>query len=166
MDIKCKTCVILIWEKNVYFSTYPPPTLIHLSHRFTGASKPAAQKSSDCCRSHFRASVSTSSSSTGRLPPACEPPYATNTSHRKQETFRYQYPLTRVLFPIKKTQNKTMFFGLTFLKGGSNFDYGNQPLNMCIRGCYLDCHKAGLCCYLVIQIENLLRLLQLFYFHL
>jgi hypothetical protein len=23
--------------------------------------------------------------------------------------------------------------------------------------CYLDCHEAGLCCYLAIQIENLLR---------
>jgi hypothetical protein len=30
--------------------------------------------------------------------------------------------------------------------------------------CYLDCHEAGLCCYLVIQIGNLLRPLQLFYF--
>jgi hypothetical protein len=35
---------------------------------------------------------------------------------------------------------------------------------MCV--CYLDCHEAGLCCYLVIHIENLLRPLQLFYFHL
>jgi hypothetical protein len=32
--------------------------------------------------------------------------------------------------------------------------------------CYLDCHEAGLCCYLVIHLENLFRLLQLFYFHL
>jgi hypothetical protein len=31
---------------------------------------------------------------------------------------------------------------------------------------YLDCHEAGLCCYLVIHIENLLRPLQLLYFHL
>jgi hypothetical protein len=29
---------------------------------------------------------------------------------------------------------------------------------------YLDCHEAGLCCYLVIHIESLLRLLQQFYF--
>jgi hypothetical protein len=27
---------------SIYFSTYPPPTLIHLSYRFTSASKPAA----------------------------------------------------------------------------------------------------------------------------
>jgi hypothetical protein len=31
---------------------------------------------------------------------------------------------------------------------------------------YLDCHAAGLCCYLVMHIESLLRQLQLFYFHL
>jgi hypothetical protein len=28
----------------MYFSTYPPPTLVHVSHRFTDALKPAAQK--------------------------------------------------------------------------------------------------------------------------
>jgi hypothetical protein len=41
----------------------------------------------DCCLSHFRTSVSTSSSSAKRLPVSCEPLYATNTSHRKQEIF-------------------------------------------------------------------------------
>jgi hypothetical protein len=35
-----------------------------------------------------------------------------------------------------------------------------------MRICYLDCHEAGLCCYLVTQIENLLHPLQLFDFHL
>jgi hypothetical protein len=40
--------------KNIYFSTYPPRTLIHFSHRFTSASKPAALKSFDCCLSYFR----------------------------------------------------------------------------------------------------------------
>jgi hypothetical protein len=37
---------------------------------------------------------------------------------------------------------------------------------MRMRVCYLDCHEAGLCCYLVIHVENLLRLLQLFCFFL
>jgi hypothetical protein len=37
---------------------------------------------------------------------------------------------------------------------------------MRMRICYLDCHEARLCCYLVIRIENLLRILQLFYLHL
>jgi hypothetical protein len=35
-----------------------------------------------------------------------------------------------------------------------------------MRVCYVDCHEAGLCRYLVIHIENLLHPLQLFYFHL
>jgi hypothetical protein len=35
-----------------------------------------------------------------------------------------------------------------------------------MRDCYLDSHEAGLCCYLVIYIENLLRPLQLFYYNL
>jgi hypothetical protein len=37
---------------------------------------------------------------------------------------------------------------------------------MCLYGCYLDSHEAGLCCYPVIHTENLLHPLQLFYFHL
>jgi hypothetical protein len=44
MNKKRKTRDIRTW-KNIYFSTYPPPTLIHLPHRFTSASKPAEQKS-------------------------------------------------------------------------------------------------------------------------
>jgi hypothetical protein len=34
-----------------------------------------------------------------------------------------------------------------------------------MRVSYLDCHEAGLCCYQVIHKWNLLRPLQLFYFH-
>jgi hypothetical protein len=30
--------------------------------------------------------------------------------------------------------------------------------------CYLDCHEAGLCCYLLIQIQNLLHRIQLISF--
>jgi hypothetical protein len=47
-----------------------------------------------------------------------------------------------------------------------HLDYWTQPLNMHMRVWYLDCHEAGLCCYLVINLENLLRQLQLFYLHL
>jgi hypothetical protein len=39
-------------------------------------------------------------------------------------------------------------------------------MNMRMRVWYLDCHETGLCCYLVIHIENQLHPLQLFYFHL
>jgi hypothetical protein len=61
---------------------------------------------------------------------------------------------------------KTLLFGSTPFKHGSHFHYWNQPLNMRMRVCYLDCHEAGLCCYLVIHTENLWRPLQLFYSHL
>jgi hypothetical protein len=62
--------------------------------------------------------------------------------------------------------NRTLFFVSTLLKRGRHFDYWNQPLNIRMGVCYLDSHEAGLCCYLVTHIENLLRPLQLFYFHL
>jgi hypothetical protein len=149
-------------KKYIYFSTYPPP----ISLRLTSASKPAAYKSFDGSLSHFRTSVSTSSSSAKRLPPSYEPLYATNTSHRKQETFLYEYPLHWALLPTKKTHNRTLLFCSILLKHGRHVDCGNQPLSMRIRICYLDCHESGPCCYLVIHIENLLRPLLLFYFHL
>jgi hypothetical protein len=60
-------------------------------------------------------------------------------------------------FCPQQKHNRTLLFG-RILK-----HYWNQPLNMRISVCYLDCHVAGLCCYLVIHTENLL---QLFYFHL
>jgi hypothetical protein len=69
-------------------------------------------------------------------------------------------------FRLQKTHNRTLIFGSIFLKHCRHFNYWNQPLNTCMRVCYLDCHEAGLCCYLVIHIENLSRSLQLFYFHL
>jgi hypothetical protein len=63
-----------------------------------------------------------------------------------------------------KTHNRTLLFCRTLLKHGHHSDYWNQPQNICKCICYLDCHEAGLCCYLVIYIENLLHPLQLFYF--
>jgi hypothetical protein len=63
-----------------------------------------------------------------------------------------------------KNQNRMLIFGSVLLKHGRHFDYWNQPLNMGMRVCYLYCHEAGLCYYP--HIENLLRPLQLFYFHL
>jgi hypothetical protein len=46
MDIKREPCdIISNLEKTFYFPTYPPPTLIHLSHRFASESKPAARRS-------------------------------------------------------------------------------------------------------------------------
>jgi hypothetical protein len=95
-----------------------------------------------------------------------------------------------VLLP-SRTHNRTLIFSNIPLEHGIHFDYWNQPLNTRMSVCYLhflfrkknsctyknglgnahpalhlDCHEVGLCCYLVIQIENLLRPLQPFYFHL
>jgi hypothetical protein len=69
-------------------------------------------------------------------------------------------------FCPQKTHNRTLLFGSILLKRGRRFDYWNQPLNIRMGVCYLDSHEAGLCCYLVTHIGNLLRPLQLFYFHL
>jgi hypothetical protein len=88
--------------------------------------------------------------------PSCDLLKATNISHRKQEIFLYKYPLQRVLLP-PKTHNRTPIFGGILLKHGRHFDYCNPPLNLSMLVCYLDCHESGLCCYLVIHIENLLR---------
>jgi hypothetical protein len=92
---------------------------------------------------------------------SCESLYAINSSHRKQETFLYEHPLPWVLLPTK-ANNITLLLGGIHLKHVRHFDCWNQPLNMRIRVCYLDCHEAGLCCYLVIHIESHLRPLQLF----
>jgi hypothetical protein len=97
--------------------------------------------------------------------PSCEPLYATNTSHRKQETFLYEYPFHWVILPTK-THSRTLFFGSILFKHVHPFDYWNQTQYMRMRVCHLACHEARLCCCLVIHIENLLRPLQLFYFHL
>jgi hypothetical protein len=59
--------------------------------------------------------------------------------------------------------NITQLFSNALLKHGCHFNYLNQPLNICMCICYVGCHEAGLCCYLVIHIENLLHPLQLFY---
>jgi hypothetical protein len=69
-------------------------------------------------------------------------------------------------FYPQKTHSRSLLFGSTHLKYGRHFDNWNQPLNMRMRICYVECLEAGQCCYLVIHIENLLRTLQLFYFHL
>jgi hypothetical protein len=45
-----------------------------------------------------------------------------------------------------------------------SINYWNQPLNMIMCVCYIDCDEAGLCCTLLIHLENLLHPLQLFYF--
>jgi hypothetical protein len=97
--------------------------------------------------------------------PSCGPLYETNTSHRKYETLFMNIIYTESFCPQKKKDNRKLLFCSTLFKHGRHFDYWNQPLNMRMRVCYLHCHETGLCCYLVIHIENLLRPLQMFYIH-
>jgi hypothetical protein len=153
-------------EKKHLFLDISSTNMIYLSHRFTCESKLAPFKSFYCVSANFAPLGSTSSSSAKHLPPTSEALYTTDTTHRKHVTFLYEYPLHWVLFPTKKKHYRTLLFVCTLLKHRHHFDYWNQPLNMHMRVCYLDCHEAGLCCYLVIHIKSLLHLLQLFYFHL
>jgi hypothetical protein len=55
-----------------------------------------------------------------------------------------------------KTHNITVLFGST-LKHGPHFDYWNQNVNMRMPVCYLQFHETGLCYYLLIHTEKLLR---------
>jgi hypothetical protein len=86
--------------------------------------------------------------------PSCEPLYVMNTFHRKKETFLYEYSLHWVLLLTRKRKG-TLMFGSILLKHGRQFDYWNHPLNVRMCVCCLHRHETGLCCYLVIHIENL-----------
>jgi hypothetical protein len=88
--------------------------------------------------------------------PSCEPLYATNTSHRKQETFLYEYPPHWVFLPTKSTTQRCS----SVVHPSSTVAILTTEASM--RACYLNCHEAGLYCSIVIHIENLLRPLQLF----
>jgi hypothetical protein len=78
---------------------------------------------------------------------------------------RISRPSHRVILSIKN-HKRMLLFGSRLHKQGRNFDYWHQPLKMRMRICYLDCHEAELCCYLVIHTGNLLYPLQLLCFHL
>jgi hypothetical protein len=58
----------------------------------------------------------------------------------------------------KKKQNRTLLCGSTLLKHGRHLDHWNQPLNMRIHICYLDCHEVGLCCCLVTYIKPIVSI--------
>jgi hypothetical protein len=71
-----------------------------------------------------------------------------------------KYFFTNILYIEPSYPQKThctLFFGSTHLRHGRHFDYWNQPLNILICFCYLDCHETVLCCYLVMNIHVLYR---------
>jgi hypothetical protein len=166
MDIKCKTCDIWTWKRHLFLSISSTniDTLVPLLYpcvetRSIEVFWLSQSQQGNLVRRHLQLSNVLERISW----PNCEQLYLSNTSHHKQETFIYEYPLHWVLCS-QRTHNRTILFGSTHLKHSCHFDYWNQPLNMYV--CYLDCHEGVLCCYLVIHIGNLLCPLQLFYFHL
>jgi hypothetical protein len=114
----------------------------------SSGSKPVTQKSSDCCLNHFRASFQPLRHQRN----VCHPTVNrfTHQTLPIQKLVLYEYPSRWVLLPIKM-HNRMLLFGSTLLKHGRHFDYWNQPLNTSIHVCYVECHEAGLCCYLVIR---------------
>jgi hypothetical protein len=166
MDIKRKTCGIQTWGKETFISRHilhqhwdtcpiSLPMRRNPKHRslLTVVSANSAPPFRHLLISKVHERISR---------PSREPLYATNTSRRKQETLLGKYPLHWVLCPPppKNRQKCTLAFGILHLEDDRHFDSWNQPLNTLPR-----CHEAGLCCYLVIYIENLGHPLQLFYFH-
>jgi hypothetical protein len=151
MDTKRKTCNIQTWKKHLFLdmpstniNTLVPSLYQCVETRSIEVIWPLSQP---LVQHQLRLSNVLERISR----PSCEPFYATNTSHRKQETFLYEYPLRWVLLPTR-AHNRTLLIFTTLLKRGHYFHYCNLPLNMSLRVCYLDYHEAGLCCYLVIHI--------------
>jgi hypothetical protein len=150
--------VIVESEKKTYFSTYPPLTLIHLSHRFTGVSKHAAQKSFEYYLSRFRTSVSSSSSSSKFCHvslPSYESLCTTYTS-----TVNTKHFFNNILLPKKRTTER--YSSVVY----SSSTVAILTIETCARAFAIWTSEADLCCYLVIHVESLLLPLQLFYFRL
>jgi hypothetical protein len=66
---------------------------------------------------------------------------------KRKHSLRTPFALSLLAYK-KKTNNRKLLFGSILLKHGCHFDYWTQTLNMRTRVCYLNCHEAGLCCYL------------------
>jgi hypothetical protein len=167
MDIKREACDIRTWKEHLFLdisSTNIATLVLSLYHcietRCVEVFWPLSQPLAHFIGHHLRLANGLERNSRRN----CEPLYATNSSHRKQETFLYEYALS--LFASKNPHKRTLPFDCRILKHDRHFDCWNQLLNMGMCICYLDCHEAGLCCYLVIHLENLLRPLPLFYFNL
>jgi hypothetical protein len=149
--------------ENIYFSTYPPPTWIHLSCLFTQSvetrsiqfyrllSQPISHVSFIIF--NFRMSLREF------LDPA-----AGSSTEQALPTVSRKHLFMNILCPQRAQENAA--FRYYTPQAQSPFDYWNQPLNMRMQICYLDCHEGGLCSFLMIHIEDLLLPLQLLYFHL
>jgi hypothetical protein len=82
----------------------------------------------------------------------------------KQETFLYENPLHWVLLSTHKKKHITEYCFVVIHSSSTVAILTTETIlwSCAYAFCYLDCHETGLCCYLLIDIENLLHLLQLF----
>jgi hypothetical protein len=157
-------------EKYIYFSIYPAPTLINLSHLFTSTSKPAAQKSFTVLSANSAPALHhlRFSNVLERIyRTSCETLYATNTSHTKQEIlFFMNISCIEPFCPqIENAQQSAAFQHYTpqarlpfwLLKAASEHE------NVRVLP---ELSWSWLCCYSVTCIGNLSRPLQPFYSHL
>jgi hypothetical protein len=185
MDIKHKIYNNRTWKKRIFpdrsstkIDTLVPSLFLRVESRSTQVIWQLSQPLPHLVGHHLRLSSVLEKNFSTRLWTSLRekhfPPYTENISLWTAFAF--------CPFGHKKTHNRKLFFGLTLLKHGRHFDNRKQPLNMrmsvcyldCrkqplnmrMRVCYLDCHESGLCCYVVIHIQNLLHPLQLFYFNL
>jgi hypothetical protein len=94
----------------------------------------------------------------------CEQLYVTNTSHGKH--FFMNILCTESFYP-QKMYNRMLLFGCTSSSTVAILTTKTSLWTWTCTCTSVDCHEAGLCCYLVIHIENLSSCpLQLLYFHL
>jgi hypothetical protein len=160
MGTKRKTCDIPTWGKNHLFLEISPTNIDTLVSSLYSSSF-------DCCLSHFFTWSSTIWYFRTSLREFLDPVVNCFTRQTLPTVNRKPLLVSSVSSPFAHKGRKTpLLFGSTLLEHGRRFDYWNQPLNMLIHFCYLDCHAVGLCCYLVIYIEKLLHQLQVIYFHL
>jgi hypothetical protein len=112
MDVKSKTCDIRTWNKHLF---------IDISSTDIDILVPTLYQCVET-RSHFRTSVSTSSSLAKRLPPRLN-----RFTEQKFSTINMKHLFMNILciesFCPQKKHNRTLLFCSTILKHGRHFDY-------------------------------------------
>jgi hypothetical protein len=141
-------------EKKLIFSTYTPPVLIRLPHRFIVHRNPQYTILFDSCLSYLR---TWSGIICEFITPLTEfLDLLVNRSTRQtlpivnKKHFFMKILRIGSFCPQKRTTG--LCSSVVHSSSSRHFDYWNHRLNMHMRVCYLDCHEAGLCCYLVIHI--------------
>jgi hypothetical protein len=125
MEIKCKTCDIRTWTKHLFLDI-STTNIDKLAPRFTCASKPATQKSSDCCISHFGTwsgiicDFRTSLREILEAVVNCFTRQNLPTANRK---LCFMNVVCIEFFCLQKTHNRTPFFRRTLHKLGCHSDY-------------------------------------------